>query len=224
MRETGTMPKHSGLRILTASLVAIAAFTLAAAADEPKPASKAAPARPAGARPGTHAPGARPGMPGQRGAAFRGGPGFHPPAGHYDFRGRDFAHFSFEEQHAWAAGAWHQDWHDGRYGWWWFADDGWYLYDAPVYPMPLVVSGDYVPDPSIEAEAPPPDDPAYAQPGYAPPGYAPPGYGQPPPPPPQPQGLAPPQYWYYCDNPAGYYPYVQTCPSQFRPVPAVPPH
>ena len=27
-----------------------------------------------------------------------------------------------------------------------------------------------------------------------------------------------PQMWYYCDNPAGYYPYVQTCNQPFRPV------
>jgi len=27
-----------------------------------------------------------------------------------------------------------------------------------------------------------------------------------------------PQMWYYCDNPAGYYPYVQTCSQPFRPV------
>ena len=33
-----------------------------------------------------------------------------------------------------------------------------------------------------------------------------------------------PQMWYYCDNPAGYYPYVQTCSQPFRPVaPSAPP-
>jgi hypothetical protein len=219
------MPRLLGLRILTASLVGIAAFALTAAADEPKPEPKAAPARPApsahppgapppGVRPpagspgsvppGYHppgGPGARPGVPGPggRGAAFHGGPG------HYDFRGRDFHHFSVDEQRVWAGGAWHHDWHDGRFGWWWYTDGGWYFYDDPVYPMPLVVSDVYVPDPNAAPEE-PPEDPGY----YAPPA-------------PPPQGLAPPQYWYYCDNPAGYYPYVQTCPSQFRPVPATPP-
>jgi hypothetical protein len=29
--------------------------------------------------------------------------------------------------------------------------------------------------------------------------------------------------WYYCDNPPGYYPNVQSCPSPWRQVPAVPP-
>jgi hypothetical protein len=28
----------------------------------------------------------------------------------------------------------------------------------------------------------------------------------------------PPNYWYYCDNPKGYYPYVQQCPGGWRPV------
>ncbi|HEX6841855.1 MAG TPA: hypothetical protein VF113_10000 [Stellaceae bacterium] len=28
----------------------------------------------------------------------------------------------------------------------------------------------------------------------------------------------PQQFWYYCDNPAGYYPYVPNCPTPWRPV------
>jgi hypothetical protein len=28
----------------------------------------------------------------------------------------------------------------------------------------------------------------------------------------------PTQYWYYCDNPAGYYPYVPSCPTPWRQV------
>jgi hypothetical protein len=27
-----------------------------------------------------------------------------------------------------------------------------------------------------------------------------------------------PQYWYWCDNPQGYYPYVQDCPSNWKQV------
>lgn len=59
--------------------------------------------------------------------------------------------------------------------------------------------------------------------GYPPVVVAPPPvYVQPPPrvyvqpPPPQP-------YWYYCDNPPGYYPYVQQCPGGWRQVNPVPP-
>ena len=42
----------------------------------------------------------------------------------------------------------------------------------------------------------------------------PPVYVQPPPPQP---------YWYYCDNPPGYYPYVQQCSGGWRQVNPVPP-
>src|SRR5215813_10371975 len=33
---------------------------------------------------------------------------------------------------------------------------------------------------------------------------------------------SPPQYWYYCDNPRGYYPYVLQCPGGWRPVSPTP--
>jgi hypothetical protein len=39
-----------------------------------------------------------------------------------------------------------------------------------------------------------------------------------------PQGGPPPtQSWYYCDDPQGYYPYVSSCRTQWRAVPATPP-
>jgi len=28
------------------------------------------------------------------------------------------------------------------------------------------------------------------------------------------------QYWYYCQNPAGYYPYIQQCSTNWQPVTA----
>jgi hypothetical protein len=31
------------------------------------------------------------------------------------------------------------------------------------------------------------------------------------------------QYWYHCDNPQGYYPYVTACPGGWKPVPSTPP-
>ena len=211
-----------------------------AAAEEPEKGApaKAAPAKPAAPPPGAHPPagaGAPPGFhpgpggppPGPGGVPPHPGPagfnpggaphpgppgGFNPggaphpgafhggPGGtaHYVFHNHDFHHFNADEARIWGGGSWHQDWHDGRYGWWWYTNGGWYFYDQPVYPMPLVVSDIYVGE-SVEAE-----------PEMAPP----------PAPPQPPQGLAPPQFWYYCDNPAGYYPYVQSCPTQFREVPA----
>jgi hypothetical protein len=35
-------------------------------------------------------------------------------------------------------------------------------------------------------------------------------------------GPAPASYWYYCDNPRGYYPYVTQCGSGWRAVPPQP--
>jgi hypothetical protein len=65
---------------------------------------------------------------------------------------------------------------------------------------------------------------AQAYPTYPPPGYAPayPVPPPPPPPPPQPSVAPPPQFQYYCDNPAGYYPAVPECPTPFHKVPVQP--
>ena len=38
-----------------------------------------------------------------------------------------------------------------------------------------------------------------------------------------PPGPAPQSFWYYCQNPAGYYPYVSVCPGGWTPVPSTPP-
>jgi hypothetical protein len=35
-------------------------------------------------------------------------------------------------------------------------------------------------------------------------------------------GPAPTQSWYYCDNPKGYYPYIQSCSAGWRAVPVSP--
>jgi hypothetical protein len=57
--------------------------------------------------------------------------------------------------------------------------------------------------------------PAYS--AYADPTYAPTTAVQ------QTSGVAPTQYWYYCDAPKGYYPYVQSCSANWRQVPTTPP-
>ena len=36
-------------------------------------------------------------------------------------------------------------------------------------------------------------------------------------------GYPVPSYWYYCQNPAGYYPYVRQCAVPWQPVPIIPP-
>lgn len=33
----------------------------------------------------------------------------------------------------------------------------------------------------------------------------------------------PPGYWYYCNNPEGYYPYIQQCPNGWQQVEPTPP-
>jgi len=42
-------------------------------------------------------------------------------------------------------------------------------------------------------------------------------------PPPDEAGTSPEQYWYYCSDPQGYYPYVGECNQQWQPVPVTPP-
>jgi hypothetical protein len=75
-------------------------------------------------------------------------PGFHDPA-RFVFA-HDFAHFTAVERANWVGGRWAHAWHNGRYGWWWFAGGAWYFYAAPVYPYPTYVSETYAAD-----EAPP---------------------------------------------------------------------
>ena len=89
----------------------------------------------------------------------------------------------------------------GRYGFgWWGYPYGWgypYWWGYPYYPYP------------------------YPYPYYDPYYYG--GYGQPPVPP---QGVTPPSqsgqqqpsYWYFCQNPEGYYPYVKNCPGGWMAV------
>jgi hypothetical protein len=105
-----------------------------------------------------------------------------------DFHGRDYHRFSHRDLDVWRGGRWIHDWHDGRFGWWWFTGGYWYFYPQPIYPYP-----DYVPPAVVVQQAPP-----------------------------VPSGLPPAQNWYYCDNPKGYYPYVASCGTAWREVPATP--
>lgn len=165
---------------------------------------KAAPSKQAPARPGAPAPGAHPGVAGPRGFDPHPGgagfgpshPGFEHPADRHMFVGHDFHHFGPHDQELWRAGAWHHELHDGRWGWWWFAGGAWYFYDQPVYPYPMAVSEVVYAEPVTVVEQ-------AVQPA--------------PPPPPV---IAPaPQFRYYCESPAGYYPQVASCPTSFRKVP-----
>jgi hypothetical protein len=120
---------------------------------------------------------------------------------HYEFHGRDVHHFDHAELGRWRGGRWNNSCYTGRCGWWWFSSGQWYFYEKPIYPYPLAVSEVVFLEP-VEAVA------------VAPVTVAPVMQAPPPPVP------AAPQFWYYCDNPAGYYPSVPTCSSGFREVAA----
>ena len=121
-------------------------------------------------------------------------PGGQRAGGRYDYRGRDFAHFSPAERETWSHGVWHHEWHNGHYGWWWGVGGFWYFYPAPLYPYP-----DYVADVAY-------DDTTYAPDEYAS----------------QPAPVAGQFYYYYCDALGAYYPYVPSCPSGWRTIPIAP--
>ncbi len=67
--------------------------------------------------------------------------------------------------------------------------------------------------------------PVYAPPPvYVVPHAYPPAYYVPAPAPPMSAPIPPPpQSWYFCENPQGYYPYVDQCATAWRRVPAAPP-
>jgi hypothetical protein len=131
------------------------------------------------------------------------GTGRNFASGRYDFRGRDFTHFTPEEHAAWTGGRWRHDWHDGRLGWWWDVSGVWYFYTDPVYPYPEYVADyadagpdyayadDY--DESQVAEA--PDEDADQGNGFT---------------------------YFFCPASNAYYPYVSSCAVPWSPVPTTP--
>ena len=122
--------------------------------------------------------------------------------GHYAFRDHDVHRFGRDDLARWQGGRWNRTCYSGRCGWWWFASGQWYFYDQPVYPYPLVVSTvEYVEPVAVVAA------PMVVQAAPAPMMVA-----------------APPKFWYYCDNPRGYYPSVGTCSTQFHQVTTPPPN
>ncbi len=48
----------------------------------------------------------------------------------------DIAHFHEHDWAVWRGGRWNHGWHNGVFGWWWFAGGLWYPYPAPIYPYP----------------------------------------------------------------------------------------
>jgi len=58
----------------------------------------------------------------------------------HDFHSRNVREFNERERMAWRGGRWRNDWHYGRYGWWFLVGGVWYEYERPVYPYPMVVA------------------------------------------------------------------------------------
>jgi hypothetical protein len=112
------------------------------------------------------------------------------PANFHRFTVRDYAHFSPADQVMWRGGGWHHEFHDGRWGWWWFVGGAWYFYDQPIYPYPAFVSDVVYEEPVEEVQTVEPVDPAAAPP---------------------PAG----NVYYYCPG-VGYYPQVPTCSVPFQ--------
>ena len=129
---------------------------------------------------------------------------------HHVFHEHDVRLFGPHDLALWRTGAWRQEWHNGRFGWWWAVGGVWYFYERPVYPYPMVVA-----------------DVMYMQPMVVPaPGYPPSVVVNPP----SPQGTTvvapqnrPAPTLFYCDSAKGYYPNVQQCPEPWRSVSAMPP-
>jgi hypothetical protein len=108
-----------------------------------------------------------------------------------DFHTRDVRHFNVQETQHWRTGRWHNDWHYGRFGWWYDVDDVWYAYPAPVFPYPLVVAPIVVEDAvGPVPDAPPPEAAAAASLTPLPPL---------------------PKAAYHCGNPEGFFPVVEAC-------------
>lgn len=126
----------------------------------------------------------------------------------YVFRSHDTRHFQHNDLIRWRGGRWNNSCFNSRCGWWWLAAGQWYFYERPTYPYPLVVS-------NIE----------FAEPTYVVPSYPEPAHTPVAPTPvivPARDPAPGPQFWYYCDNPQGYFPSVQTCAIPFRQVPPPP--
>jgi len=141
-----------------------------------------------------------------------------------DFHTADVYDFTPVELDTWRTGYWHHEWHYGRYGWWWETNSVWYPYEAPVYPYPLVVAPlevydvTVVDNPQVVVV---PDSVAGGDPSTAP-ATAPASGGDPsstptgvvasvtiPPLPAVPQGF------YRCTSPSGYFPSIESCPSNW---------
>lgn len=103
-----------------------------------------------------------------------------------------------------SGGWWHNGWRGGWWGWgcpWWCCNNGWGSGISIGFGYPLYPYYAY-PYPTYVTPAAATGDTEAVQ---------------------EPTGPAPQTYWYYCSNPKGYYPYVQSCSTGWKAVPTTPP-
>jgi hypothetical protein len=168
---------------------------------------------------------------------------------HHGWHG-DIHRFHQHDLPLWRSGRWYHGHYNGRTGWWWITSGVWYYYPAPVYPYPdpflppgvafpaaPVASaaqqywyhcnspaGYYpyiahcrTPWRAVVAAAPQVAVPLPAPSAPVPPA---PPQSAPVPPASAPAPAPAEQYWYYCAEPAGYYPTVPECRAGWQRVPA----
>lgn len=109
---------------------------------------------------------------------------------YYEVRSKDIERFHEHDLEIWRAGHWYHGRHAGRNAWWWISGAVWYPYTQPIYPYP-----DPYQPPAIVIVQPVTAAALTNQPQLA-------------------------QYWYYCANPSGYYPYIPECQTDWQKVPA----
>jgi hypothetical protein len=117
--------------------------------------------------------------------------------------------------YGWNRGYWNHGYYRGQMGWWWVSGTGWYLYNAPVYPYPAYQPNTIIVERPVAPIAqptpvPPPPPVVMTQKDTTSDGVhemnSKPGSAN----------------YYYCQNPAGYYPTVPACPSGWAVTPANP--
>lgn len=129
-----------------------------------------------------------------RGMRQHGEPGGHP----HEFSHHEFRDFDARERHLWGQGRWNHTCFDGRCGYWWLAAGVWYFYDAPVYPYPQEISTVVYTTTPVVTTTTTTTVVQKTEPVY--------------------KASAAAKTRYYCDNPPGYFPEVQSCNGTFRTV------
>lgn len=134
----------------------------------------------------------------------------------HDFHTVNVRGFNEHERAIWRTGRWHNDWHYGRYGWWWLVGGVWYEYAHPIYPYPVEVAPLVVYEqPVVTTSLPLYEEPRVVVAGAAPVGLTLRESAIP-------RLPAVPAGSYRCATPVSDYPVIGTCPSGWIFVPDAP--